>query len=90
MEAEKENGRWTKKRTLENECNRLSDKTTTHPSKVELKRENPKKKTSAKKRVSQEYPKGSTTSNVQYYDSMQHGLSLSGRCGKGGARQGRS
>jgi hypothetical protein len=54
--------------------------------------EDPKKKTSAKKWVSQEYPKGYTTSSVQYYD-MQHGLSLTGGGGGSssgsGVRQGR-
>jgi hypothetical protein len=66
------------------ECNRLSDQTTNHPAKVERKREDPKKKTSVKKRVSQEYPKESPTRSVQYYD-MQHGSSLTGGGGGGGS-----
>ncbi len=49
-------------------CNRLSDQTTNHPAKVEQKREDPKKKTLSKKWVYGEYPKGSTTSSVHYYD----------------------
>jgi hypothetical protein len=41
-----------KEKDSRNKCNRLSDQTTTHPAKVEQKREDPKKKTSAKKQVS--------------------------------------
>jgi hypothetical protein len=50
---------------------------------LEQKREDPKKRTSAKKQVSQEYPKGTTTHSVQYYDT-QHGLSLTGGGSGGG------
>jgi hypothetical protein len=78
-----------KEKHSRNERNRLSDQTTNHPAKVERKREDSKKKTSAKKWVSREYLKGSTTSSVQYCD-IQYVSSLTGGGGSGsGARQGR-